>query len=186
MGAFVASLTLGAGQGLSIPIDHVVLLALALFSIGLIGVTCRRNVLIVLLSVEIMLNAANLALVAFSRLHNNLDGQIMVFFAMVVAAAEVAVGLAIIIAIYRLRQSTDINENTELHDVDYGPVPPLALEGEDHHHDHDHHDDHGDPHDGGQDDATPSEPVAVAAPSGEAEDATDVPASGGDTEKGED
>jgi hypothetical protein len=80
-------------------------------------------------------------LVSFSRLHNNLDGQIFVFFAMAVAAAEVAVGLAIVIALYRLRQSTDIDENRELADVDYGPVPTLKLEGEDQHH-HDHHDDH--------------------------------------------
>ena len=127
-----------------VPLDHAVYLALALFAIGLIGVTCRKNILIVLLSVEIMLNAANLVLVAFSRLHNNLDGQIFVFFAMAVAAAEVAVGLAIVIALYRLRQSTDIDENRELADVDYGPVPTLKLEGEDHAHHDDHgHDDHG-------------------------------------------
>ncbi len=141
-----------------VPLDHAIYLALGLFAIGLIGVTCRRNVLIVLLSVEIMLNAANLVLVSFSRLHNNLDGQIFVFFAMSVAAAEVAVGLAIVIALYRLRQSTDIDENRELAEVDYGPVPTLKLEGEDQH--HDHHEDH-DAHDQGE--AAPGAPAAAVA-----------------------
>ncbi len=127
-----------------VPLQHALYLALALFAVGLVGVTCRRNILIVLLSVEIMLNSANLALVTFSRATGNLDGQVFVFFAMVVAAAEVAVGLAIVIAVYRLRQSTDIDDADELAEVDYGPVAPLALEGEDHHHHDDHgHDDHG-------------------------------------------
>lgn len=120
-------------------IDHVVLLAVALFAVGLLGVTCRRNVLLMLLSVEIMLNAANLALVAFSRLHANLDGQVFVFFTMTVAAAEVAVGLAIVIAVFRLRRTTDVGEVTELHEVDYGPVPRIRLEGEDAHHAHEDH-----------------------------------------------
>ncbi len=119
----------------TVPLERVVALAIALFAVGLVGVTCRRNILIMLLSVEIMLNAANLALVAFSRVHANLDGQVFVFFAMTVAAAEVAVGLAIVIAVFRLRQTTDVNEARELHEVDYGPVPTLKLEGEDHHHD---------------------------------------------------
>lgn len=117
-------------------LDHVVLLAVALFAVGLLGVMCRRNVLMILLSVEIMLNAANLVLVAFSRLHANLDGQVFVFFTMTVAAAEVAVGLAIVIALYRLRRTTDVAETTELHEVDYGPVPVLKLEGVDQHYDH--------------------------------------------------
>ena len=124
-------------------LDHVVLLACALFAVGLVGVTCRRNILVILLSVEILLNAANLALVAFSRLHANLDGQVFVFFTMTVAAAEVAVGLAIVIALYRLRRTTDVGEVRELHEVDYGPVPVLRLEG----HDTPHH--HPEPHDGG-------------------------------------
>lgn len=130
-------------------LDHVVLLAVALFAIGLVGVTSRRNILLMLLSVEIMLNAANLALVAFSRQHANLDGQVFVFFTMTVAAAEVAVGLAIVIALFRLRHTTDVGETTELHDEDYGPVPVLKLEGEApaHHHDDGHHDGHDDgPH----------------------------------------
>ncbi len=118
-------------------LDHVVLLAVALFAVGLVGVMSRRNILVMLLSVEIMLNAANLALVAFSRLHANLDGQVFVFFTMTVAAAEVAVGLAIVIALYRLRRTTDVGETTELHDVDYGPVPVLRLEGEAPAHAHD-------------------------------------------------
>jgi NADH-quinone oxidoreductase subunit K len=129
-------------------LDHVVLLAVALFAVGLVGVTCRRNILVILLSVEILLNAANLALVAFSRLHANLDGQVFVFFTMTVAAAEVAVGLAIVIALFRLRHTTDVGEVRELHEVDYGPVPVLKLEGVDAPH---AHDDHAEPHDGGQD-----------------------------------
>ena len=129
-------------------LDHVVLLAVALFAVGLVGVTCRRNILLVLLSVEILLNAANLALVAFSRLHANLDGQVFVFFTMTVAAAEVAVGLAIVIALYRLRHTTDVGEVRELHEVDYGPVPVLRLEGQDAHH---AHDEHAEPHDGDHD-----------------------------------
>jgi NADH:ubiquinone oxidoreductase subunit K len=95
----------------------------------------------VLLSVEIMLNAANLALVAFSRVHGDVTGQVFVFFAMTVAAAEVAVGLAIVIAVYRLRRTTDIGETTELREFDYGPVEFPQLEGEvSSHHHHDEHD----------------------------------------------
>lgn len=139
-----AALLLAAFQRL----DHVVLLAAALFAVGLVGVTSRRNVLLVLLSVEILLNAANLALVAFSRLHANLDGQVFVFFTMTVAAAEVAVGLAIVIALFRLRRTTDVGEVRELHEVDYGPVPVLRLEGVDAPH---AHDEHAEPHDGGHD-----------------------------------
>ena len=120
-------------------LDHVILLACALFAVGLLGVTTRRNVLMMLLSVEIMLNAANLALVGFSRLHGNLDGQVFVFFTMTVAAAEVAVGLAILIALYRLRRTTDVNETRELREQEYGPVPHLKLEGTPPAHAHDAH-----------------------------------------------
>ena len=123
--------------GAAVPIEWPIFLGLALFAVGVVGVTCRRNILLMLLSVEIMLNAANLVLVSFSRVHNDLSGQVFVFFAMVVAAAEVAVGLAIVIAVYRLRHSTDVNEAQDLRDIDRGPVPPVILEGEDHHHDHD-------------------------------------------------
>ena len=134
---------LSASLATAVPLDRVVLLAAVLFSIGLAGVTSRRNVLIVLLSVEIMLNAANLALVAFSKVHGDPTGQVFVFFAMTVAAAEVAVGLAIVIAVYRLRRTTDVGEVASLHDVDYGPVPYPQLEGRPAHghHDADDHDD---------------------------------------------
>ena len=84
-------------------IGHLVTLSGVLFTIGMLGVLSRRNILIVLLSVELMLNAAALAFVAFSNMHGNLDGQVMVFFTITVAAAEVAVGLAMVIALFRLR-----------------------------------------------------------------------------------
>ena len=91
-------------------VGHMVTLAGVLFSVGMLGVISRRNILIVLLSVELMLNAAALAFVAFSNLHGNLDGQVMVFFAIAVAAAEVAVGLAIVIALFRLRVTVDADK----------------------------------------------------------------------------
>ena len=80
----------------------------ALFAIGLLGVSVRRNLLILNMSLELMLNAANVALVAMSRFNGNLDGQVMVFFIITVAAAEVAVGLALIVALYRKRQTTEV------------------------------------------------------------------------------
>ena len=80
----------------------------ALFSIGLLGVIVRRNLLILYMSLELMLNAANVALVAMSRFNGNLDGQVMVFFIITVAAAEVAVGLALIVALYRKRQTAEV------------------------------------------------------------------------------
>ncbi|WP_229055155.1 NADH-quinone oxidoreductase subunit NuoK [Aeromicrobium sp. Leaf350] len=81
-----------------------------LFTIGAVGVLVRRNALIVFMCVELMLNATNLAFVAFAREHGNLDGQLAAFFVMVVAAAEVVVGLAIIIAIHRSRGSISVDE----------------------------------------------------------------------------
>jgi len=81
-----------------------------LFALGLLGVVARRNLLVVFMSLELMLNAANLALVAFSRFNRNLDGQIMVFFIITVAAAEVAVGLALIVALYRRRQTAHVED----------------------------------------------------------------------------
>lgn len=129
----VAFLDLSAG----VPLEKGVVLGAILFSIGLAGVTCRRNVLIMLLSVEIMLNAANVVLVTFSKVHGDLTGQIFPFFAMVVAAAEVSVGLAIVVAVYRLRNTTDVGETQDLKDVDYGPVTYPQLEGvPDHDHEH--------------------------------------------------
>jgi NADH-quinone oxidoreductase subunit K len=85
-------------------------LAAVLFSIGVIGVIIRRNPLVVFMSIELMLNAANLTLVAFGRRHGSMDGQALVFFVMAVAAAEVAVGLAIIVAIFRVRSRLSLDD----------------------------------------------------------------------------
>lgn len=85
-----------------------------LFSIGFFGVLLRRNTLVVYMCLELMLNAVNLALVAFSRYNNTMDGNIFVFFIITVAAAEVAVGLAIIVALYRRRQTVMVEELNEL------------------------------------------------------------------------
>lgn len=90
--------------------NNYIILASLLFSIGVIGVLVRRNAIIVFMSVELMLNAANLAFVAFSRMNGNLDGQTVAFFVMVVAAAEVVIGLSIIVAVFRSRQSASIDE----------------------------------------------------------------------------
>ncbi len=90
-------------------IDHYLYLAVILFVIGAIGVMIRRNALVAFMSVELMLNAANLALVAFAFQHGNLDGQVASFFVMVVAAAEVVVGLGIIVSIYKTRRSTSVD-----------------------------------------------------------------------------
>ena len=86
------------------------MLSTTLFVIGAGGVLLRRNSIVVFMSVELMLNAANLAFVAFARMHGNLDGQIMAFFVMVVAAAEVVVGLAIIVTIFRSRRSASVDD----------------------------------------------------------------------------
>lgn len=98
-----------------IPVEAYVLLSSALFAIGLIGVLTRRNALIVLLSIEIMLNAANLALVAFSRLHGNHDGQVFAVVVMAIAASEVVVGLGIVVALSHLHRELDTDELSELH-----------------------------------------------------------------------
>lgn len=90
--------------------ESYVILAAVLFSIGTVGVLVRRNAIVVFMSIELMLNAANLAFVAFARMQGNLEGQVIAFFVMVVAAAEVVVGLAIIVAIYRSRRSASIDE----------------------------------------------------------------------------
>ena len=89
-------------------LSQYLLVSGALFAIGLLGVIVRSNLLIIYMSLELMLNAANVALVAMSRLNGNLDGQVMVFFIITVAAAEVSVGLALIVALYRKRQTTDV------------------------------------------------------------------------------
>jgi len=89
--------------------DYLVVSVL-LFCVGLLGVIVRRNILVIYMSLELMLNAANLALVAFSRFNNNLNGQIIVVFVITVAAAEVALGLALIVALYRRRQTTHVED----------------------------------------------------------------------------
>jgi NADH-quinone oxidoreductase subunit K len=93
-----------------IGLEHYLAVSALLFCVGLLGVVLRRNLLIAYMSLELMLNAANLALVAFSRFNNSLDGQVMVFFIITVAAAEVAVGLALIVALYRRRQSAQVED----------------------------------------------------------------------------
>ncbi len=93
----------------AIPIVWYLILAAALFSIGAFGALTRRSGIAIFLSIELMLNAANLTLVAYSRLLGDLAGQMVVFFALAVAAAEAAVGLALFIAIFRLRHTIDVN-----------------------------------------------------------------------------
>ena len=99
---------------MGIGLEHYLVVSGLLFGLGLFGVLARRNLLIVYMSLELMLNASNLALVAFSRFNNNLQGQVMVFFIITVAAAEVAVGLALIVALFRKRQSVQVEELTTL------------------------------------------------------------------------
>ena len=93
-----------------VPLSHYLTLSAILFSIGVLGVLTRRNAILVFLAVEIMLSAVNLAFVALSRFGGNLDGQVMVFFTITVAAAEAAVGLAIVVAMFRRRESVDISD----------------------------------------------------------------------------
>lgn len=91
------------------PTNYVYLAAL-LFTIGAAGVMLRRNAIVVFMSIELMLNAANLAFVTFARMHGTLDGQVIAFFTMVVAATEVVVGLAIIMTIFRTRRSASVDD----------------------------------------------------------------------------
>ena len=91
-------------------IDNYLYLSAILFTIGAVGVVVRRNAIVVFMCVELMLNAANLTLVTFSRINGTLDGQVIAFFTMVVAACEVVVGLAIIVPIYRSRRSASIDD----------------------------------------------------------------------------
>ena len=93
-----------------IPLSWLLLLSAIVFTIGVVGVLVRRNALIIFMSVELMLNAGNLVFVAFSRQLQSLDGQVFVFFVMTVAAAEVAVGLAIIVNMFRLRETIFVDE----------------------------------------------------------------------------
>ncbi|HLB38838.1 MAG TPA: NADH-quinone oxidoreductase subunit NuoK [Actinomycetota bacterium] len=96
------------------PIAYFLLLAGLLFAIGTVGVLVNRNALRIFMSVELQLNAVNLTLVAFARMHNDLSGQVLAFFSMVVAAAEVVVGLAIIVSIYRRHRSVDVDDLREM------------------------------------------------------------------------
>lgn len=94
---------------LGVPLNHYILLSAVIFSIGVIGVLIRRNAIVIFMSVELMLNAVNLLLTAFSVYRGDAAGQVFVFFIMALAAAEVAIGLAIIVMIYRNTNSIDIN-----------------------------------------------------------------------------
>ncbi len=99
---------------MNVGLEHYLIVSALLFSLGLLGVIMRRNLLVIYMSLELMLNAANLALVAFSRFNDNLDGQVMVFFIITVAAAEVSVGLALIVALYRKRQTAHVEDLASL------------------------------------------------------------------------
>jgi NADH-quinone oxidoreductase subunit K len=93
-----------------VSVDYYLYLSAVLFTIGAVGVLVRRNAIIVFMCIELMLNAVNLTLVTFARLNGSLDGQVIAFFVMVVAAAEVVVGLAIIMSIYRSRRSASVDD----------------------------------------------------------------------------
>jgi NADH-quinone oxidoreductase subunit K len=93
-----------------VPESYYLALAAVLFSIGVVGVVVRRNPLVIFMSIELMLNAANLSFVAFGHRFGSAEGQVIVFFVMAVAAAEVAVGLGIIVDIFRSRHSVDVDE----------------------------------------------------------------------------
>ena len=97
-----------------LPVQYYLGLSVILFVLGALGVLIRRNAIIIFMSIELMLNAANLTFVAFARYHGALSGQIFVFFVMAVAAAEVAVGLALIVAIFQSKQSIDIDQMNSL------------------------------------------------------------------------
>ena len=93
-----------------IPTSHCLILSAILFSLGVLGVFVRRNAIVVFMSIEMMLNAVNLSFIAFARQNQALDGQVMVLFVMTVAAAEAAIGLAIILALYRNRKTLNVDE----------------------------------------------------------------------------
>lgn len=93
-----------------VPLSHYIILTAILFTLGVIGVLTRRNAIIVFMCIELMLNSVNLSMVVFARFLDSMDGQIAVFLIMTVAAAEVAVGLALIVAIYRKKESINIDE----------------------------------------------------------------------------
>ncbi len=97
-----------------IPVTYYLALSAIMFVIGILGVLLRRNSLVMFMSLELMFNAGNLAFVTFARMYGDLSGQLVVFFVMTVAAAEVAIGLALIVAIFRSRRSIDLDEMNSL------------------------------------------------------------------------
>jgi len=97
-----------------VPVEYYIILSAILFSIGVAGVVFRRNPLVIFMSIELMLNAANLAIVAFSSVLKSFSGQIFVFFVIAVAAAEVAVGLALIVEIFKSKRSIDVDQMSDL------------------------------------------------------------------------
>src|SRR5713101_7160082 len=99
---------------MNVGLEHYLVVSMLLFALGLMGVIVRRNLLVIYMGLELMLNAANLALVAFSRFNNTLDGQVFVFFIITVAAAEVSVGLALIVALYRKHQTAHVEDLTTM------------------------------------------------------------------------
>jgi NADH-quinone oxidoreductase subunit K len=99
-----------------LPVSGFLYLAIILFFIGMVGVLVRRNILIILMSIELMLNGANIALIAFSRMWGNLDGQVFAMFVIAVAAAEAAVGLAIVVSIFRTKAGADVDDLSILRD----------------------------------------------------------------------
>jgi NADH-quinone oxidoreductase subunit K len=99
---------------MTIPTNYLLALSAILFIIGAIGVLTRRNAIVIFMSIELMLNSANLAFITFARAFESLSGQVMVFFVIAVAAAEVAVGLALIVAIFKSKQSIDIDQINSL------------------------------------------------------------------------
>lgn len=99
---------------MAVPISYYLALSAILFTIGVLGVLIRRNAIIIFMSIELMLNASNLLFVAFARMYSSLDGQIFVFFVMTVAAAEVAVGLALIVAVFQSRKNINIDNISDL------------------------------------------------------------------------
>ena len=99
---------------MNVPTSYVLILSAVLFILGVLGVLVRRNAIVMFMSIELMLNAANLAFIAFARANQNLSGQVFVFFVIAVSAAEVAVGLALIVAIFRTKHSIDVDQISSL------------------------------------------------------------------------
>ena len=97
-----------------VPVEYYLALSAVLFVLGIVGVLLRRNALVVFMSLELMFNAGNLAFVTFARMHGNLDGQLVVFFVMTVAAADVAIGLALMVEIFRHKRSIDMDDLNSL------------------------------------------------------------------------